>query len=269
MKRLLLAAALFCIPHEAQAGAWTQPAGRALLIQSSTYYSTREAFDAAGDRAGVPRFSKYELNPYGEYGWSDDLTLGFSAFLQYLEQETASGGGVLHNTGLGETELFVRTKLYDRNGMALSLQPLVTLPSRYRHDAPVAGRANWDGELALLGGYGFDALGRHHYFDAKAGYRYRSGVPEDQWRASAALGIGVSADCTLLAETEWHGRTRGSAASAFSVSGQNDYRLRKAQFSAVYRIDERYAVQFGGFRHLAGENTGAGGGAFFALRMGW
>lgn len=265
---LVVFISLVLLAQTALAGAWTQPEGRRQLIQNVVFYSTSDAFNASGDRVDVPRFSKFEINPYYEVGMSDATTLGISGFVQYLRQKEQSEGKA-DNLGIGETELFVRQRLYAGQGFAFAVQPLLKLPSHYRSDnAPVAGRANWDAELALLGGYGFSWLGQSHYIDLKAGYRYRSERLEDQWRASAALGVGVTPRVRLVPELHWTGRVR-SGGTVDSLSGQNDYDLLKAQISAVYSFSEEYGVQVGAFRHLAGEDTGAGGGVMVALWRQW
>ncbi len=261
----------FCVSlltSSAFAGAWTQPEGRRQLIQNLVFYSTSEAFNAVGDRVDVPRFSKFEINPYYEVGMSDATTLGISGFVQYLRQNEPREGKA-DNLGIGETELFVRQRLYAGQGFSFAVQPLLKLPSHYRSDnAPVAGRANWDAELAMLGGYGFSWLGQSHYVDMKAGYRYRSERLEDQWRASAALGLGLASGIRLVPELHWTGRVH-SGGAVDSLSGQNDHDLLKAQISVVYSFSEQYGAQVGMFRHVAGEDTGAGGGVLVALWRQW
>lgn len=267
-RSLLLPALLSFLPVKgAHAGAWTQPEGQGQYIQNIVFYSTGEAFDGAGHRAQDAGFRKLELNPYLEYGVTDRWTVGLSAFLHYLEQDAAAGG-VAANIGLGETEVFARYRLYEHQGFVLSAQPLLKLPSHYRDRAPVAGRTQWDGEAALFGGYGFSAMGQHHYLDTKLAWRARSGALHDQFRASLAFGMGITDSLQLLPELYWTGRAQGGNA-AFSVSGQNDYELLKGQLSLVWHLDERYAVQFGAFRHIAGEDTGAGGGVFTAFWTRW
>ncbi len=269
MRRLLrVLAAVFLIPSYAYAGAWLQRPGETLFIQNAVFYATGEAFDASGRRVSDPGFRKFEYNPYMEYGVNADWTLGASLFFQYLEQDNAQSG-VLSNQGLGESELFARYKLLEEKGYALALQPSVTLPGHYfSSDGPVAGREDWDAELTALAGYGFSLFGRDHYIEGKAAYRHRSGILDDQYRLSAGMGIGISEGWRIAPELSWTGRTQGGG-SAVSIAGQNDYELVKAQLSVVWEFSDRCAVQFGGYRHVSGEDTGAGGGVLLALWRRW
>lgn len=262
---LTLLGAWPCICH---AGAWVQPAGHFQLIHNVVFYSTGESFAPDGHRRDDPGFRKLEVNPYLEYGASDDWTLGTSFFFQYLEQDDAKGGS-LSNRGLGEMEWFARYQLLREHGYALAIQPLVNLPGHYFDKrGPIAGREDWDAELAALSGYGFSWRGRHHYVDAKAAYRYRSGPLRDQYRLSAVAGLQLDDDWQVMPELHFTGRAQGGA-NVLSLGGQNDYELLKAQLSLVWRFNEHYALQLGGFRHIAGKDTGAGGGAMVAVWTQW
>lgn len=261
--------ALILLPSVADAGAWVQPSGHGQLIHTSSLYWTGESFDAHGARQENPGFRKFETNPYFEYGLNEKWTLGTSVFLHYLYQEEAAYGEAYSNYGAGNSEAFARYQILQENGFVLAAQPLVALPAHYRQkEAPTAGRPNWDGELALLAGYGFTWRGLDHYVDAKAAYRHRLGVLQDQWRFSATLGLGLTSSLQLIPELNWTQRLR-EGEGAISVAGQNDYDLLKAQLSLVWKVNERHALQLGGFRHMAGKDTGAGGGLFIALWTQW
>lgn len=265
---VLLAALLSIPPSFLHAGAWVQPQGQALYIQNAYFYAAGEAFAPSGQRIDDAGFRKYEFNPYLEYGLSDDVTLGASLLLHYLEQDNASGG-LLSNHGLGQAELFARYQLVHDDGLALAVQPLVALPAAYvRSDGPVAGREAWDAEMAFLAGYGFSLWGLHHYVDTAWAYRHRGGSAGDQYRVTAAAGLSVHERWRLVPEIAWTGRAEG-AGNLRSVSGQNDYELMRAQLSVQWELTERYTLQLGGFRHVRGEDTGAGGGVMAALWMRW
>jgi hypothetical protein len=256
-------------PCAAFSGAWVQPEGATRFILNASAYSASEAFDAAGRRGAVGEFSKYEINPYLEYGLSPAWTVGGSVFLNRVAQENP-GGGESDNYGLGESEIFFRSRLYERDGVVVSAQPLLRFSPLYRGGGePSAARSGWDGELGLLAGYGFDAYGQHHYLDGKLGYRYRSGAPGDQFRVQAAAGLGVSETVTVLTEAAWTGEAETLPANSVSLSGQNDYSLLRGQVSALWAYDERHTAQLGVFRHLRGEETGAGGGVLLAWWTRW
>src|SRR5690242_19907387 len=73
--RLAFAAiALTVLPVMAHAGAWLQPKGEGLLILSGTMLSSGRAFDESGGSFDIPRYNKFELDGWLEYGLTDHFT---------------------------------------------------------------------------------------------------------------------------------------------------------------------------------------------------
>ena len=259
--------ALFAMTEFAHAAAWTLPQDKSQMITNVVFYRTDEIFSPSGHRNDIPAFQKWEVNPYYEYGYRDDLTLGLSPFFHYLRQEQP-GRGTDTNLGMAETEAFARYRFFERGHTVLSVQPLIKLPSLYTNDDPKAGRSQMDAELAVLGGYTFEWMGKEHFTEAKAAYRHRFGELDDQYKFDATVGFTLTPDWQLMPKM-FLVRDAGKHTSQTSVSGQSDYDLSKLQLSAVYHLDEAYAVEFGGFRHMDGENTGAGGGVLASFWVNW
>lgn len=263
-----LAALLFCssliIPAVCQANPWLRPEGEIFAALTSVYYSTDEYITPAGDTVDQPTFTKYELNPYVEYGLTDDWTVGASLFLHALEQE--SPGGDLDNYGLGQTELFVRHSLWKEGRIAASVEPFLALPASYEESGqPRAGREDSDLGLALNGGYGFPLFGREHFVQGRAAYKHRYGPQDDQFQLDAKLGLRVAEGWMIMPEAQWTLPTGDTSGGGFSNAGTNDYELLKLQLSAVYDVSETTSLQVGAFTHADGENTGAGGGGLLSL----
>ncbi|MFO1242548.1 MAG: hypothetical protein U1E36_05025 [Rickettsiales bacterium] len=265
MRLLALLLALF--PTLAWAGAWTLPKGSQELYLTGSYYKTDEYFNQSGNETDIPDFSKWELNPYYQYGFMDGLTLGVSAFLQQISQDKSFSGGEDSNWGLGNTEVFARWRAYRNNNWVVSLQPLLALPTYYAEDDPRAGRDDFDTELKGLVGYNFEAMGRHHFIDGGFGYRYRLGDEGNQWKANVTLGITLDERWTILPEIDITRATDEDSNNAVSVAGTNDYDLTKLQLSGAYKWDDHYTFQLGAFNHVDGKNTGSGGGVLFSVWM--
>jgi hypothetical protein len=247
------------------ANPWLQKPGHGIAILAYTQYETSHYFSANGDRTSQPRFAKRELNPYIEYGWSDDWTLGGSLFLQHLEQVDASGT-TQENWGLGNSELFARRHLWSGDKASFSADALLALPATYEIDAePRAGRNDYDIAFALNGGTGYHLLGRDHFAAVRAMYRHRLGLLQDQVQLEARTGFSVGDDWMIMPELLWTLPVQGVSAVTRSVAGQNDYRLLKGQLSAVYALDEHNRLQAGLFRHLDGADTGGGGGVLLSV----
>ncbi|MDE3038857.1 MAG: hypothetical protein KGJ21_10475, partial [Pseudomonadota bacterium] len=213
-----------------------------------------------------PDYGKYELNPYLEYGLSDSLTLGANLLFDRAHQDGAAGGPSHTNWNLGDSEFFLRTRLWQQNGFVVSAEPMIKLPSPEPSDAqPPLGGSSPDAGLGLSAGYGFSAWGLSHFANLDTQYRHRFGAPHDQARLNGTLGIGVAPRWMVMPQAFMTWRTVASHVADFTNSPANDYDLVRLQLSAVYRWQNDLSFQFGGFDDVAGKNTGTGSGVLFAL----
>lgn len=95
---ILFTAIAVCTPQPALAAAWTQAEGQWQINTSAVLYNTSKFFDVNGNLQHQKPLTKTELNPYLEYGLTDDLTLGFNGFIQYF---STSGRLGLRHRGTG------------------------------------------------------------------------------------------------------------------------------------------------------------------------
>lgn len=256
---LLLAGFSFATA-DAHAGAWTQSKGSGQLITTATHYTTETRYNNSGDRTSQPRYSKNELNFYGEYGAWDGITLGGSAFLTHADDSSDSRSAV------ADSEWFARFRVLQGTNYVVSIQPMVKLPSPMgdANDRPAIGSRNADAGLSLLAGTNFRLFGRDHYADASAGYRYRFGDPQDQVQLAGTVGISITDALTIMPQLFQTIRVDDSASAGFTQSPRDDYNLTTLQLSALYALNDRDSVQAGGFYNPAGNNVGAGGGVLIA-----
>lgn len=252
---------LLCLTASlAHAGAWTQNDGKALLITNISYYSTSKFFDNSGNKKLFNNYSKYELNPYLEYGLRDDLTVGANFFLQRASQNATS------NWGIGDSEFFIRKKLWQKDGFMFSAEPMLKLPSLEKQSSqPRIGSKNFDTGLTFSGGYSFKAWGLDHFTNLDAGYRHRFGTPNDQLKFAATAGFSLSKKYMLFTQIFNTTRLKNPANPAFTQSSGDDYDLTKLQISTIYKIDDKLSFQVGAFSHLTGRNVGGGNGATFTI----
>lgn len=245
--------ALASISTSAHAGAWLQSKGHGQLISQATYYTTDTFFDANAQEQPQPRFSKHELQPYFEYGATDWLTLGGSAYLQTVRQSGSS------NYGLADPELFGRLRLWQNDQQVISIQPLVKLRSSFRDDGPPRGGSkSTDAELSLLYGRNLNLLGTRDYLDLRAGYRMRNHGLSDQLRGDVALGLNLYDSITIIPALRAITSTDANDSMPFSEGGDLDYSLLKTEITGIYRLNERQALQASLFKHVAGKQTGDG-----------
>ncbi len=264
--KLLLTLLVFHIPAHAYAGAWTQNKDKGQLITNLSYYSSNEYFDNSGKKRKASNYSKYELNPYFEYGVRDWLTVGANIFAQRASQYNSGLGRKQTNWGIGDSELFFRTRLWHNKDFIISAEPMLKLPGMESHkEQPQIGNPNYDTGLTMSGGYSFKALQLDHFINLDAGYRHRFGSPADQLKFAATAGISVTNRIRILTQFFRTARLSNTNNPVFTQASSDDYDLSKLQLSAVYQTDNKLSFQIGAYNNIAGRNTGSGDGALLAV----
>ena len=264
--RTQLLCSIACLaPSLAYAGAWTQDQGKAQVILTGSYYNADQLWNNHGNKQSQPTYSKYELNPYLEYGLRDDLTIGTSLSLQRLHQDGNHSPGA-SSWGVGDSEFFLRKRLWKQDGFVASVEPMIKLPSPESSGLqPRIGSSDADAGLGLSGGYGFSAYGQNHFADVDTQYRHRFGGPNDQVKISGTLGVGITPSWMIMPQSFMTYRTGHDANAAFTQSSGDDYNLLRLQLSAVYKMSDDLSFQFGGFKDVDGKNAGVGNGALLAV----
>lgn len=253
MLRAALITSLLFVSAPALAGAWLQPEGKGLYIAQARYFTSTGFFDVDGQRQSQPRFTKYELQPYIEYGATDWLTLGGTAFLDRVSQ---SGQ---HNNGLADPEIFARSILWRENGELISIQPTVKFASVFRDGGtPRGGQRSTDAELAVLYGRNFTLFSPNDYLDTRVGYRLRSNGRSNEWRNDTAVGLNVTDSIQLIPAIRSIVATDLTEASAFSQNGDLDSTTFTAEIGGLYRLNDDEWVQAAFSTIITGIQTGDG-----------
>ena len=140
-----------------RAGPWMQGTGMGFASASATMRQTE---------AGKWR---HELNYYGEYGWSDRLTLGVD-----LNQNDRESGHAL---------VFARVPLAMRHS---AFPVALAVAAGGAHD-----RGAWDGlyRVTLSAGHGFQTARGSGWASLDATYEYRDGTVDPVWKLDATLGL--------------------------------------------------------------------------------
>lgn len=259
-RRLIPTLGFTLLAAPAFAGAWLQPEGKGQLIINNYYYTADKLFTNTGHQQSQSTYTKYELNPYAEFGWNDWLTVGGSLSLQRTSQSNTT------NFGIGDSEFFARLRVWQTDNLILSVSPLIKLPSLDRSsDRPKIGSDDPDAGIGAALGYGFNAWGQHHFAEGAATYRYRFGSPENQWNLSATLGIGLTERWMLMPQIFATYRTKDPQTAVFTQSSGDDYDQLKLQLSAIYKLNDKTSLQLGGFSDIKGKNTGSGQGALISV----
>lgn len=249
--------------RSAQAGAWVQDAKQGLMLHSLTYYENSHYYDRHGHTISQSAFRKLEYQPYVEYGLTSSLTLGGSVYLQRDWQHNIT------NSGLADPELFLRQQLYRDTKNAVSLQPLIKLPSVFSrtHGAPRGGSGSMDGELSLLYGRNLFLLSPRDYADMRIGYRVRSAGLHGQARADAAVGVMLARSVQVVPALHYVRADALGPPQGFREDGEQDYDLLKAEVAMLYHLDTMRWIQASLFSDIAGRQVGSGGGVSVTYAM--
>jgi len=297
MAKYIVFLSAFLICAQSYAAAWTQNKGSGQLIVGSSIYQSSRYYDSSSDlKSSGTDFTKLEFNPFIEYGLTDDVTVGINPSLQIWRFDKNNANepifdfrqcGVYSyspsyqiNAHIFESELFLRKKLYDKDNLVFSVQPLVKTPCIYYNNGKLEAISDTtDYEIRLLGGYGFkwdpginlsDAkrpfAGQYHFINFEAAYRKRNNNKfSDQIRIDATAGFRPYKELLLLTQafttiSTGDEAVRGVITNNGLATQEDDYYSVKLQISAVQQITKSKSIAFGYFRELAGRNSGIGNG---------
>ena len=238
-------------PSVAFAGAWTLPAGTGETAVTATATTATSGFDANGNLAPTPRYNKLELQGLLEYGLTDEFTAIVEPGLQHVDIAAPTSA---QRTGLGYTEFGGRYRFLQGDSPSgswvLSGQATVRLPGTGESSNPAAiGYTDVEADFRGLFGRSFTLAGKPAFVDLELAQRFRSAGAPNELHADATLGVQVTPQWMLLAQS-FNVVSEGSGSPVF---GSYDY--FKLQLSAVYALTPTWSLQFGGITTYAGRNA--------------
>ena len=227
--RGLLATLAFLAAPAAHAGAWLQPEGHGLLINTLEATQASRVFDRSGERTDGPDFLKSELRFYGELGVSDKLTLIGKTSWQVIEISTDAF--TTSYVGPGDIQLGARVPLLNRGRHRISAEA----SGGYRFGGEFVAGADFvyaapTVEARALYGYGWDRA----YVDVQAGYRSRLGNGPDTWLLDASTGYRLG-PFSLLAGASFRSTPDGTLPDSSILLGTESLKTR---VGASWKIKE-------------------------------
>lgn len=254
-------------PGAARAGAWLQDEGTAYVRVAGGVLTTRERFDATGDRVqwdtsgGGFRDARYQdlaLSLYTEAGvrrgWNAILAAGWSRLR--AQQPSA----VFTTRGFTDLTLGVKRALWNRGRTVTSAAAMVSLPTGYDvADYPALGSGVTDLALMLLAGTSAGGL----WGTTELEYRIRGGAFRNQVRGAVGGGWNAAPRLGFRAELRGAAAT-GSPSSAPEAGGARfdpaaaDPRYLDAAATASVRAGRGLALELEVRSTVMGENTLAG-----------
>lgn len=257
MRVLGLTTILLCLASSADASAWMKPKGRGQSIVSTSYYRTDTYVNTHARKTTIPVLSKSEVNPYFEYGVSDELTVGANIFLDTVTQNNFT------NYALADTELFFRKPLYTGDSIKIAYQPLIKLPTISSSDMPEVGSKDFDFQMGLLLGYNFGS-DKQYFADINTAYRMRTGSQHNQYLINNTIGYNYGKFMLTASSFSTIADDVPNSASS-NISASADYALSKAQIAAAYKISDKSTVQLGAYKDIYARNTGEGSGLLVSI----
>ena len=246
-------------PCAASAGAWPQPKGHWLVIVPATYTSASEEYDGEGKTQRRNRFTKREISPYSEYGFTKNITL-IGSFA--ITQERTSWLGTRQSQrGLSRVEAGGRIALGKWDDTYYGLQPLVIWHGAMGTTDPFASqRGDIDGEIGLTMGRNFKWLGLHGFSDNLIALRVRPANRPSEFKANLTIGVSLNKDRQVMLKSESYATFTKGAGAAASQSQSN-----KLGLSFVQRLDKTVSMEANVSTSLTGRNAIKQNSAGFSL----
>ena len=261
------------VPTPAFAGAWTAKKGTNYLKGAVNYFDTSSRF---GDEGVFENFSNTNFNVYWEHGVRDDLT--FFATGSLTDLENRSNGVETSETGVGDIDLGLKYRLI--NGpVIVSVQGLFKAPYLYDENSELPlGNGQEDFEGKILFGKSFGDLG---YGGLELGYRVRTEEPVDEFRFLVEYGFDLSEDVYL--RTKLDGIHAAGSSDILDANAGVDtdspffveaalnpqlpleFDLGRLEYTAGYKINDKFAAEITGTTAIYGDNTLSGTNIQFAI----
>jgi hypothetical protein len=235
----------------AHAGAFLAPAGEGIIITTATFSGSTRAFDNSGRLIPVSSYQKFELGTYIEYGATDYLTIVASPSIDHI-QTVPVPGRTQETTGIGDTAVGARLKIYQTDILIFSVQGLLRPPLGLQTDPATRSldqSHSLTGEIRGLVGISTAVWGYGSFADFEAGYRWNDARTPNEWRADLTLGVHATPVFMILVQNF-------AAISAGRTASNPSYYWDKEQVSGVYAFSPAWSGQIGGFLTVAGRNAG-------------
>lgn len=221
------------------AGAYTLPEGEVKLFVSALKTSGDRYFDHRGRLKSRPRFTKFDLQFFGEYGVTGFMTLFASTTTQSIQIKDDVRSRYF---GLGRSEVGARIRVLDSSGWIASVQSSGVVAGTRGRGLAVIGETDHQIDARGLIARNFTALGRPAFIDLQAGYRIRTGDPADELRVDATFGLRpLPSVLVLLQSFNTFGRERWRGPYPLKQ------RIHKVQIGALYDVSDAISLYAAGF----------------------
>lgn len=262
---LLLLIAVFSTVNTAYAG-WPIGKYRNLVIPSFNYYTSKDTWDASGNKVkGAPGagFTSYSFGLYAGYGITRRLDAIVNVLYPIQNSAYRDGQGNLvkqSSQGFGDLQAGLSYNLFNFGYMSyLSVMGSAIIPLYDTTKTVALGYASYGAELKLMYSGAIDASWLKGYYNLEAGYRrYFDTQGPNVIIYTASLGIPLGHRNQLSGEIS--GQYSSSINKSFSqnLAINRDYRFTKGALNYGHTFTRRFSVFLSGFYTFTGRNTGQG-----------
>ena len=256
---LLPIAFVLAFASAVHAGAWTQPEGALNMAvtfaryESSWYWDEQRESKKALDGA----FSKTEARLYLEYGLTDRYTAILN--FPWKRQEKGSPSD-LSDSGVGDIEIGLRRRLWNRGSEAAAVQLVFGIPAGYDDRIPVAlGSGNRYADLRYVWGRSWPLRGGYGYVNLEFGYRAFDDDEPNQFRMDGILYAPLSPSWGMqLALNVEESEHIARPDPADPAAPRRGHRLWKAGIGPVLHLAGGWSLSLIVYRDVLGAYTGEG-----------
>lgn len=202
-------------------------------------------------------FREQDYMLYAEYAVNARNSLTLDGGFSVITEEVNGDSGGIADLELGWKHLLRKTKT-----SACTAQLVGIIPTSDRDPPLRYGRGGL--ELSLLYSQIFHLRNTFWWYDFGLGYRWYEGFPSDQLRSLLALGVFVNPNLRFIVSNELdYGFFNGdSSGSVSNITFNPNYRLYMLKFECVFKVVKHTFLTLGAYKHVWGQNVGAGGGYY-------
>jgi hypothetical protein len=237
-------------PATAAAGAWTEPQGQGLMIETLSDWTGDGS--PWGGNPGV-RQNRADLQTYAEYGLNDQWTIFAQMAIERYELSRPESS--LY-AGLDYSDLGLRAKVCSFGDWVVSGEAMLFLPGAWNPASPTqAGNTGGAAEARMLAGYSFALGPASGFFDLEIGYRFRSAGPPGEWHMDLAIGLKPAPGVIVMLQ-DFYADSMPSTDPSFPAWRQN-----VGEASLVLPLADRWSLELSYFQTLVAVKTNTERGA--------
>lgn len=233
----------------AMAGAWPQAPGAVQIIVPFSSTTATETYDDDGKSMRRNRYTKQELAPYIEYGFSESITLVGNLALTH--EHSSWLGTPISDRAVSRIETGARFALGTWQNTLFSIQPILAWHGAASTDDPFASRrGDIDGEIDITMGQNFTWLGMDGFTDNLIGIRVRPADRPSELKANLTIGLRPSERMMIMLKSESYASFSGGGGTAPSAVQSS-----KLGLSFVREIDKTVSLELSAMASVSGRNT--------------